>query len=46
MEVTWVFKETGDIIEGKELNTEELLSLSTNNDVEYIFHHQLRKYTE
>ena len=34
MEVTWVFKETGDIIEGKELNTEELLSLSTNNDVE------------
>lgn len=34
VEVTWVFKETGDIIEGKELNTEELLSLSTNNDVE------------
>ena len=32
--VTWVFKENGHIFHGKELDVQELTSLSTNDDIE------------
>lgn len=36
VKVTWVFKETGEIFEGKTLDTGKLLSLTTNNDIQVL----------